>query len=164
MTEATRHTHRFFTAPEQGWTGPYFSQWIDGHQRNYAKAECPSFHAGNDSRIPLVTGAAGAPGLPDHAFSRPNIYANGMGNIISMGAMKFKTLKRLGSAVMAKWSNVSLAFTQRGHQYTEKLRGNRRGDKYILKNCASCKVKTDTWLNLRGGYERHNWNILEYVG
>ena len=48
--------------------------------------------------------------------------------------MKFKTLKRLGSAVMARWSNVSLAFIQIGHQYTEKLRGD-LGDKYILKNC-----------------------------
>ena len=94
----------------------------------------PNFHAGNDSQIPLAVGAAGAPGLPDHAFSRPNIYANGMGSIISMGAMKFKTLKRLGSAVMARWSNVSLAFIQIGHQYTEKLRGD-LGDKYILKNC-----------------------------
>ena len=37
----------------------------------------PNFHAWNDSQIPLVTGAAEASGLPDHAFSRPNIYANG---------------------------------------------------------------------------------------
>lgn len=62
----------------------------------------PNFHAGNDSQIPLVIEAAGVPYLPDHAFSRPNIYANGMGNIISMGAMKFQTLKRLGCAVMAR--------------------------------------------------------------
>ena len=62
----------------------------------------PNFHAGNDSQIPLAVGDAGAPGLPDHALSRPNIYANGMGSIISMRAMKFKTLKWLGSAVMAR--------------------------------------------------------------
>ena len=84
----------------------------------------PNFHAWNGSQIPLVTGAAEALGLPDRAFSRPNIYANGMGNIISMGAIKFKTLKRLDCAVMARWSNASLAFTQIGHQCAEKLRGN----------------------------------------
>ena len=127
-------THKYSSQRlEQDWTGPYFSRWIDGHQCNYAKSasQLSCWEWLPDS---LGRWSCWSPRSARSCFQRPNIYANGMGSIISMGAMKFKTLKRLGSAVMARWSNVSLAFIQIGHQYTEKLRGD-LGDKYILKNC-----------------------------